>query len=73
MSALAALTITNPPFAGGNNYVNAHDGRGGIAAKAGDDDQLFILLDSISVTPGGGSPGESLLVQLSDYPTGAVN
>ena len=69
-----SFTITNPPFVGGNNYVNAHDGRGGIGFKAGDDDQLFILLDSISVTPGGGSPGESLLVQLSDYPTGsAVN
>ena len=67
-----SFTITNPPFVGGNNYVNAHDGRGGIGAEISDDDQLFILLDSISVTPGGGSPGESLLIQLSDYPRNAT-
>ncbi len=70
--------ITNPPFLGGNNYVNAFDGRDQtdareypaeyMEAEAGDDDRQFELTASVSVAPDGGSPGEVILVQLTDFP-----
>ena len=70
--ASCKFEVTNPPFVGGDmsNYVNGVDGRGNTAHKDGDDDQRFLLLPSIAATPNGGSPGEVMLVQLADFPTG---
>ncbi len=57
--------VTAPPFEGGPNHINAVDGRSNIADWEEQAD--FELESSISVTPDGGSPGESLLVELFDF------
>ena len=67
------FTVSNPPFLPGDgdgdgvNFINAIDGDG-KKADVGDDHQ-FKLKPSISVTPDGGSPGETLLLQLQDFGT----
>lgn len=74
--------VTNPPFLGGNNYINASDGRNQTderdypadydTVEAGDDDRQFELTASVSVAPDGGSPGEVILVQLTDFPVNSA-
>lgn len=69
------FTVSNPPFTPGDNFVGAVDGRGQFATKSdtnNDDDQRFILKPSISVTPSGGNPGETILVQGFDFPQGSL-
>lgn len=69
------FTVSNPPFTPGDNFVGAVDGRGQFATKSdtnNDDDQRFILKPSISVTPAGGNPGETILVQGFDFPQGGL-
>ena len=69
------FTVSNPPFTPGFNYVGAVDGRGQFATKSmtnNDDDQRFELKPSISVTPSGGNPGETILVQGFDFPQGGL-
>ena len=69
------FTVAHPAFKGGTdangndvlNILNAVDGRDQYADKA----DSFKLEQSISVTPGGGSPGELLLIQLVDFPKSA--
>ena len=46
------------------NYINAFDGRSNTA----DESKAFELEPSIEVSPKSGSPGESLLIQLYDFP-----
>ena len=71
-----------PPFMGGANYVNAIDGRSNRAwemergaTSDGDnrEDHEFVLKSSIKATPNGGTPGESILVELFDIPASAGN
>lgn len=69
------FTVSNPPFTPGFNYVGAVDGRGQFATQSdtnNHDDQRFELKPSISVTPTGGNPGETILVQGFDFPQGSV-
>lgn len=69
------FTVSNPPFTPGFNYVGAVDGRGQFATKSdtnNDGDQRFELKPSISVTPSGGNPGETILVQGFDFPQGSL-
>ena len=56
--------VTHPTFRGGFNYVNAKDGRSNYAPKA----DTFELTASIATSPGTGSPGERILVQVVDFP-----
>ena len=69
--------VTVPPFVGGMNYVNAVDGRSNRAYEDADgsnrEDHEFELTSSISATPNGGTPGESILVELFDVPSTAGN
>ena len=68
------FTVNNPPFKPGNvNYVNAVDGRNQRGSTTTDDDQRFDLEPSITVTPNGGNPGETILVQGYDFPVGSVS
>ena len=62
------FTVNNPPFSPGPNYVNAVDGRSNYGSTQIDDDQKFNLDPSITVTPNGGNPGETILVQGFDFP-----
>lgn len=65
------FTVSNPPFTVGNNYVGAVDGRGQTANKATDNrhkDQTFELTPTISASPASGNPGDSILVQMYDFP-----
>lgn len=64
------FTVSNPPFDPGFNFVNAVDGRGQYATEANNDDQRFELKPSISATPSGGNPGDTILVQGTDFPDG---
>lgn len=69
------FTVSNPPFTPGDNFVGAVDGRSNYASKSStnnDGDQRFVLKPSISVTPTGGNPGETILVQGFDFPQGSV-
>ncbi|MDE2843365.1 MAG: hypothetical protein OXN21_08290, partial [Chloroflexota bacterium] len=59
------FTITSPLFEGGDNYIAAFDGKTLFAGP-----KTFVLKPSVSVNPGGGSPGESILVQLNDFDPG---
>ena len=64
------FTITSPTFVGGDNFINAVDGRGGYAQNSADhmdDDQKFELKASMQSTPSGGSPGEIMLIQLVNF------
>ena len=74
--------VSVPPFQGGMNYVNAVDGRnkkawesapGAISDGEGStrEDHQFELTSSIEATPAGGTPGESMLVELFDIPSTA--
>lgn len=68
-----SFTVSNPPFTVGNNYVGAVDGRGQNANKAADnqhDDQTFELTPTISASPASGNPGDTILVQMYDFPPG---
>ena len=58
------FTITHPTFLGGMNYVNAVDGRDQYAPKA----DTFVLDASIEAKPASGSPGESIVIQIVDFP-----
>ena len=64
--------ITNPPFQRGDNFVNAVDGRNNKASTIEDDDQKFELKSSITATPAGGRPGDTIQVQLTDFAPGAI-
>lgn len=66
------FTVNNPPFIPGYNFVNAVDGRNQRATEAMNDDQRFELTPSITATPNGGNPGETILVQGYDFPAGSV-
>ena len=70
--ATCEFEVNNPPFIGGgqSNYINGVDGRGQRAATVGHFKQRLLLTPSITVTPSGGSPGEVMLVQLLDFPSG---
>ncbi len=63
--------LTNPPFKGGDNTISAVDGRSQYPS-AGETDTLT-LEPSLSVTPGGGTPGDNMLVQLQDFAEGGVS
>lgn len=63
--------VTVPPFVGGMNYVNAVDGRNNKADSG--EHHEFELTSSITATPNGGTPGESMLVELFDIPETAGN
>ena len=58
------FTVTHPTFSGGLNYVNAVDGRDGYDLTADD----FLLKASITASPAGGSPGETIVIQVVDFP-----
>ena len=60
------FTVTHPTFAGGLNYVNAVDGRDGYDISPAD----FLLKASITASPAGGSPGETIVIQVVDFPKG---
>ena len=65
------FTVSNPPFGPGLNYVGAVDGRGQYANKStthNDGDQEFDLEPSISASPDNGNPGDSILIQMYDFP-----
>ena len=66
------FTVSNPPFVvGTNNYVGAVDGRGNTADKADDNmhsDQQFELTPTISAAPASGNPGDTILIQMYDFP-----
>ena len=72
--------VAVPPFVGGKNYVNAIDGRsnrayedeaGAISDGDNREDHEFTLESSIRATPNGGTPGESMLVEIFDIPSTA--
>ncbi len=58
------FTVTHPTFAGGLNYINAVDGRDGYAVEP----ETFLLEASITASPAGGSPGETIVIQVVDFP-----
>ena len=60
------FTVTHPTFSGGLNYVNAVDGRDGYDISPAD----FLLKASITASPAGGSPGETIVIQVVDFPKG---
>ena len=60
------FTVTHPTFSGGLNYVNAVDGRDGYDSTPDD----FVLKASITASPAGGSPGETIVIQVVDFPRG---
>ena len=60
------FTVTHPTFSGGLNYVNAVDGRNGYDINPDD----FLLEASIAASPAGGSPGETIVIQVVDFPKG---
>lgn len=65
------FTVNNPPFGVGDNFVGAVDGRGQGANKSAthnDGDQKFELTPTISASPASGNPGDSILVQMYDFP-----
>ena len=65
------FTVSNPPFGVGNNFVGAVDGRGQGATKSAthnDDKQKFELTPTIAASPASGNPGDSILVQMYDFP-----
>ena len=64
-----SFTVTHPTFTGGINYVNSVDGRSNVAPKP----DTFDLTASVSATPSGGSPGEIMVVQVVDFPPGAIS
>ena len=67
-----SFTVSNPPFVVGTaNYVGAVDGRGNTANKADDNmhsDQQFELTPTISAAPASGNPGDTILIQMYDFP-----
>lgn len=66
-----SFTVNNPPFTVGDNFVGAVDGRGQGANKSAthnDGDQKFDLTPTISASPASGNPGDSILVQMYDFP-----
>ena len=66
------FTVSSPTFKGGDNYVNAVDGRSNIAFDPAGDDSKFVLKASIAATPAGGSPGETILIQMVNFPKSKV-
>ena len=59
----------------GCNYVNASDSDRRTASQRSQDDlnrQIFNLEGLVSVSPGEGNPGDTITVQLKDYPAGAL-
>ena len=66
------FTVSSPTFSGGDNYVNAVDGRSNIASDPAGDDSKFVLKASIAATPAGGSPGETILIQMVNFPISTV-
>ena len=64
--ATCGFTITNPPFMpGAGNIINGIDGEG----RKADEDHThdFELKGSFTATPEGGSPGDTMLIQLRDF------
>ena len=63
--AVCTFTLTNPPFAPGEgNMINAVDGRGNAAQNPVE----IELEPSLDVSPSRGNPGDSINVQLQDFP-----
>ena len=63
--AVCTFTLTNPPFAPGEgNMINAVDGRGNAAETP----VAIELEPSLDVSPSRGNPGDSINVQLQDFP-----
>ena len=62
--------ITNPPFGPGDNRISAVDGRSNRPDP--DEWDTFALDPSMSATPSEGTPGDAILVQLSDFAAGDV-
>jgi hypothetical protein len=57
------------------NYINARDGEGRTASQRHQDDldrQIFNLEGLVSAHPDDGKPGDTITVQLKDYPAGAL-
>ena len=61
------FTVSHPTFSGGDNYVNAVDGRNGYVSDV-TDLAKFELTASIAASPASGSPGEIILIQVVDFP-----
>jgi hypothetical protein len=86
--ATCTFTMTNPPFAPGFgtdctlplpltncNLVNAIDGRSNVSTLANQADvdrQTFELEGQVTASPNSGDPGDTLTVQLRDFPQGNV-
>lgn len=69
------FTVNNPPFGVGDNFVGAVDGRGQGATKSATNnhgDQKFELTPTISASPASGNPGDSILVQMYDFPASST-
>ena len=62
--------VTNPPFGPGDNRISAVDGRSNRPDT--DEWDTFALDPSMSATPSEGSPGDAILIQLSDFSPGDV-
>ena len=63
--AVCTFTLTNPPFdPGEGNMINAVDGRGNAAETP----VAIELEPSLDVSPSRGNPGDSINVQLQDFP-----
>lgn len=74
-TASCSFNVSNPPFMSGNNFVGAVDGEGQNANKSAThnhDDQKFELKPSITTSPDSGNPGETILVQGTDFPATAT-
>ncbi len=75
--ASCEFEVTRPPFEAAHNYVNAvsgqdYDQSGLYDKNSKDDDRGYFLEPSITASPAGGSPGETIQVQLVDFPAGPV-
>ena len=82
------FTVTNPPFAPGTgtdcsfgalnncNYINAIDGRNNKSTQrnqADIDQQTFELEGQVTASPSTADPGDTITIQLRDFPQGNVD
>jgi hypothetical protein len=57
------------------NFINARDGRNNtstIATQADVDAQTYQLEGQVTATPDSGKPGDTITIQLRDFPQGTV-
>ena len=67
--ATCNFEATNPPLESGVNRISAVDGRSQFASE--DQWGTYELTPSLSATPEGGTPGETILIQLTDFTPGS--